>query len=381
MSETAYLFGYPLALSQRATRDANQLFVGSAAANTRRIWGWIDLGREPCVLSLPDTFGRYLVVCLHDAWHTAFASLGARTTGTGARAFAILGPSRQGMHLRAGLDPIAAPTRIVHVTGCLEASSAEDADLAGAIRVTPLSRWTGPLDGTPLVPVDTTAEEVSAAVEEVERLDARTFHAQVLELSEDNPPEPTDRGMLTQVRARVEHAPPDALELSARKALDALRRASASLAGDATGAWRVGYDLGRYGADYLGRAAAARVRLGADPATDELAAVVDADADGVPLTGQERYVLRFPEDAKPPVSAFWSLSTAAGSISDLEGLVLDGDGSLSIRIQHRPPARDRAANWLTAPASAFSLALRLHWPREEALAGRWLPPPVIRVAP
>jgi hypothetical protein len=230
------------------------------------------------------------------------------------------------------------------------------------------------------MPVDTTAEEISAAVEEVERLDARTFHSQVLELSEDNPPEPTDRGMLTEVRALVEHAPPDALELGARRALEALRRASTALAGDGTGTWRVGYDPGRYGADYLGRAAAARVSLGADPATDELPAVVHTDADGLPLTGRERYVLRFPEDAKPPVCAFWSLSTPAGSISDLHGLVLDADGSLPIRIQHRPPAPDRAANWLPAPASTFSLALRLHWPREEALAGRWLPPPVMRVA-
>jgi hypothetical protein len=108
--------------------------------------------------------------------------------------------------------------------------------------------------------------------------------------------------------------------------------------------------------------------------------VVDTDADGSPLSGSERYVLRFPEDAKPPVSAFWSLSTAAGSISDLEGLVLDADGSLSIRIQHAAPGENRAANWLPAPAGAFSLALRLHWPREEALAGRWVPAPVMRVS-
>src|SRR3954465_2547850 len=113
VAEAAYVFGYPLLLSARAARDANRLFVGPVTDNTRRIWGWLDLGAEPWVLSLPDTIGRYSVVWLRDAWHTAFASAGARTTGTGARAFALLGPARQGIQLRTGLSPIAAPTRLV----------------------------------------------------------------------------------------------------------------------------------------------------------------------------------------------------------------------------------------------------------------------------
>src|SRR3954466_1827603 len=97
----------------------NALFVTPVTANTRRIWGWLDLGAEPWVLSLPDTIGRYSAIWLPDAWHTALASAGARPTGTGARAFALLGPGRQGTHLRTALSPIAAPTRIVRVTGCL----------------------------------------------------------------------------------------------------------------------------------------------------------------------------------------------------------------------------------------------------------------------
>src|SRR6202008_3149669 len=64
----------------------------------------------------------------------------------------------------------------------------------------------------------------------------------------------------------------------------AVRAVAARPAGEPVGDWRVSYDLGRYGTDYLRRAAAARVGLGAEPATDELPAVLDADADGRPLT-------------------------------------------------------------------------------------------------
>src|SRR4051812_15756034 len=379
VSESAYVYGYPLLLSDRAARNTNRLFVGPVHANIRRVSGWLDLGAEPWVLSLPDTTGRYSVIWLRDAWHSAFASLGARTTGTGARGFAILGPARSGMRLRPGLSPIAAPTRLVRVTGCVEAATAADAEVAEGLRLVPLSRWSSLDDGAAPLPVDGADRADAAAVEAVESLDAYDALSEVLRLSQDTPPEPGDRTLLAQVRELVAGGPSETLDHGVRAGRDAVRRAAATAAGSSDGAWRVGDDLGRYGTDYLRRAAAARNGLGAEPAIDELAAVVYADADGRRLTGGAHYVLRFPEGAVPPVTGFWSLSTAAGSISDLHGLVLDPDGALSIRIEPQAP-NGRAANWLPAPAGDFALELRLYWPREEALEGRWSPPPVTRVA-
>ncbi len=113
--------------------------------------------------------------------------------------------------------------------------------------------------------------------------------------------------------------------------------------------------------------------------------LLDSDADGRPLSGRCRYVLRFDTDASPPVHGFWSLTTRTGTpdadhaVGDLRGLALDRDGALPIHIQHRPPARKRRSNWLRAPRDGFSVALHLYWPREEALVGQWSPPPVTRV--
>src|SRR5262249_38231984 len=126
--------------------------------------------------------------------------------------------------------------------------------------------------------------------------------------------------------------------------------------------------------------AAAGAGLGAETATDELPAVLDTDADGRPLTGRARYLLRFPADGVPPVNAFWSLATSAGSTGDLQGLKLDADGSLPIHIQHGVPEAARRCNWLPAPADRFSLVLRLYWPREEALQRHWAPPAVARLS-
>jgi hypothetical protein len=88
------------------------------------------------------------------------------------------------------------------------------------------------------------------------------------------------------------------------------------------------------------------------------------------------------------VNGFWSLTTCPDgepatrrqchSIGDLDGLTLDRDGSLPIRIQRAAPVPDLASNWLPTPAGRFRLVLRLYWPREEVLDRRWTPPAVTR---
>src|SRR3954447_1249385 len=142
LAKRAYIFTYPLLLSHRAMRRANRLFVSPGPGDTLRIHGWLDLAREPRALSLDDTFGRYYVLWLRDAWNNVYASVGARSTGTGARAFAVLGPAGHGARVRRSRSPIAAPTRIVRVSGCIEAAGAAAPELAAGVRICDLSRWT-----------------------------------------------------------------------------------------------------------------------------------------------------------------------------------------------------------------------------------------------
>jgi hypothetical protein len=58
----------------------------------------------------------------------------------------------------------------------------------------------------------------------------------------------------------------------------------------------------------------------------------------------------------------------------LADMVKDADGGLTLHIQNTSPGPDKEANWLPAPAGPFWIAMRLYWPKQEALQGTWTAP-------
>jgi hypothetical protein len=113
-----------------------------------------------------------------------------------------------------------------------------------------------------------------------------------------------------------------------------------------------------------------------------------------PLNGANHYTLHFASGQLPPVNAFWSLTMYSAPdgwlvANPLNRYLLnspmlpqfkrDADGGLTLLIQNESPGKEQEANWLPAPTGPFFMAMRLYWPKDAALNGKWTQPPLNKV--
>lgn len=365
---------------------------------------WLDVSREPRIVSVPDSAGNYYLLPLYDMWGEVFACPGVRTTGTAAIDVAICPPGWSGA-LPEGVRRYDAPTPTVWIIGRTEASPATYAQVhafQAGMRITPLSAWPGPAPevvGT----VDPAVDPTTPPLRTVFALGAADFFTEAAALIATHRPHPQDYPVLDRLASigfRVgEPFDPGGLDPAVLAALDraipeAQRQITAAQRkfGTRVNNWLMNVEvMGNYGTWYLKRATVELVGLGANLAEDAIYPLTYVDADGHPFDGKTgRYVWHLTRDQLPPVKGFWSLTLYDGegfqvaneldrfAIGDRDALAVGDDGSLDILIQHERPASG-TSNWLPAPAGPFNLCARLYWPAPEALDGRWAPPAVRRV--
>ncbi len=121
-------------------------FKGVVRSNFDTLYSiaWLDLTREPLIVSAPDTDRRFYLLPMLDMWTDVFASPGWRTTGTQAGNFLVTPPGWSGT-VPDGFTRIAAPTPYVWIIGRTKTDGPEDYAAVNKIQagytVTPLSAW------------------------------------------------------------------------------------------------------------------------------------------------------------------------------------------------------------------------------------------------
>ena len=223
IAAAAYVFGYPLVLMDatkaqqtavpaltpdgtkapvnqfvRANTPPNASFTSVVTANVDTLYAsaWLNLTKEPVVLSVPDTSGRYYMMPILSAWTDVFSSPGTRTTESNASNFAIVGPGWNGT-LPGGLTKIEAPTETAWIVGRTQLNGPLDVPAVTALQanytLTPLSAWGTNYTPPTNVPVAPGANTTAPPSAQVVNMTPATFYGRKATLMEANPPSTADK--------------------------------------------------------------------------------------------------------------------------------------------------------------------------------------------
>jgi hypothetical protein len=429
ITKEAYIYGFPMVDSYRIQYDYFQDKNNSEfkapwnhIANIRRVstpadttaqtpnadtpysWLGLDLRAEPIVLTMPVIpKDRYFTVQLIDAYTFNFAYIGSRTTGNNGGSFLIAGPNWKGEKPKGVKEVIRSETEFIFAFYRTQLFDPADIDnvkkVQDGYKVQTLSAFNGTPSKTapPVVffkPISRDDQKTS-----LEFFNVLNFVLQYC------PTDPSEVDLMARF-AKINVGAGKNLDVS--KLSPEMKKAMDEGIADA---WA---DFGRtrdqvnegkitsgdlFGTraemknNYLYRMTGAVLGIYANSKQEAMYPVYGVDSNGQKLSGANNYTLHFAVGELPPVNAFWSLTLykmpesllAANPINRylinspmLPQLKKDGDGGLTLYIQNESPGKDKEANWLPAPSGPFVMYMRLYWPKEEAMDGKWKSPPLKR---
>jgi hypothetical protein len=248
--------------------------------------------------------------------------------------------------------------------------------------------------------VDPNVDMKTPPRDQIDNLDGATFFKRLAALMKDNPPTASDAPMVATLSRlgifgdfEFSKLPANVQQGLSRVPQVARTKIIANFAQQKqANGWMVSTAPGRYGTDYLSRALVAYIGVGGNAPDDAFYPIGLRDADGKPLNGTNRYVIHFAKADTPPVNSqgFWSLTVYDNeyflvpnpanryAVSSRDSFKRNQDGSMDLYVLKESPGANKESNWLPVPSSEFILMLRLYWPKDVAVNGAWVPPPVRR---
>ena len=387
--------------------DHRDQYGNSSNHDTIYSVAWVYLSEELAVVHAPQGDGRYIAIQLADFYSDVFGYVSPHMKDGEAITYLLVGPDWAGPLPDDQFDGVhRSPTPWVFVVGRVYSAGGDDlamaVDIQSGLNVAPLSQWNS----------DTRVESTERDVldpfppQDDPLADFRTMNAAM----QENPPPERDAALMREF-ARVGLGPLatgnlDELDEDSRRGLQRALTDGHKLLGKLAAAggntkivnnWFYGdKNWGRMAerGDFLGRASP-QAFAGLVEHWVEMATKLRtfSDADGLPLAGDDNYVLRFERDELPKARAFWSITVYDERFNLTENeigkylissaskdLVYGDDGSLEIYMQHEKPDDAHLTNWLPVPKSPFNLFFRSYLPGPEMIEQTYAPPPVRRVS-
>jgi hypothetical protein len=362
----------------------------------------MDLRAEPMVLTVPPIEKeRYFSVQLIDAYTFNFDYIGSRATGNGGGSYLVAGPNWKGETPKEVKKVFRSETEFVFAVYRTQLFKPDDLDNVKKVQAGYKAQTLSNFLGTAAPKAAPVIDFIKPLTPAEEKTSPQFFNILnfVLQFCPTNPSE-------TELMARFAR-----IGVGAGKTMDASKLSPETKAAVEQGvadAWadfgelEKGFAAGKvtsgdvFGTreylknNYLYRMGAAVLGIYGNSKQEAMYPFYAVDEAKQKLDGTNRYTMRFALGQLPPVNAFWSLTMyelpksllVANPINRylinspmLPQLKKDADGGLTLLIQNGSPGKDKEANWLPAPKGFFVMAMRLYWPKEEAVDGKWTAPP------
>ena len=431
IAKEAYIYGYPMVDSYRIqyayfvnNKDPEYKGPLNKLHNTPRVFTpadkavqtpnsdtpystiGMDLRAEPILLTVPAIDKkRYYSIQLIDAYTHNFEYIGSRTIGNDGGDFLIAGPDWHGQAPKTVKKVIRSETNLVFAAYRTQLFNPDDLDNVKKVQAGYKAQTLSAYLGQPVAKAAPPIDFIKPLDHEAMKSSPEFFKILnfVLQFC---PTVPSEKELMArfarigvgagqkfdvsrlspETKAAVQQGMADAWNdfASLQKRVDAKEVTSGDMLGTRE----------HLNSNYLYRMAAAVLGIYGNSQAEAMYPIYRVDADGQALDGSKRYVLRFAPGQLPPVNAFWSLtmyelpsSLLVANPLDryllnspmLPQLQRDADGGLTLLVQNASPGKDKEANWLPAPSGPFFVAMRLYWPKEEAIEGKWNAPPLTRV--
>jgi len=432
IAKEAYIYGYPMVDGYRVQYD---FFVDRQSPAFKAPWNHIysaanvftpadrtivspnsdtpysmlgmDLRTEPLVLTVPVIDKeRYFSIQLIDLYTFNFDYVGSRTTGNNGGSFLIAGPGWKGKTPKGVKKVIRAETDLVLAVYRTQLINPGDIDnvrkVQAGYKVQPLSEFLGASAPKAAPAIDF----MKPLTPEAQKTSPEFFNELnfILKFCPTDPSETKlmarfaklgigagknfDAGKLSpEMKTAVEQGMADAWAEFADFKAKSLDTGKVTF-GDVFGTRQYLKN------NYLYRMAAGVIGLYGNSKQEAMYPYYGVDSDKQPLVGTKHYTMHFAPGELPPVNAFWSVTMyeLPGSFLTanplhrylinspmLPQLKRDADGGLTLFFQNESPGADKESNWLPAPKGPFQMAMRLYWPKEQALSGKWTAPPLKRM--
>ncbi|WLH87609.1 DUF1254 domain-containing protein [Pseudomonas sp. FP2338] len=428
IAKEAYLYGYPVVEMYKtlytqavdkggANYKAPFNHIGNTAqvftprdtafvtpnADTPYSFVWMDLRKEPLVLTLPKIDdNRYYSVQLIDLYTQNIAYLGTRSTGNNGGHYMIAGPDWKGQQPVDVDRVIYSESNIAYALYRTQLFDEKDLNkvkqIQNGYKVQPLSAY-----------VKQPAPAKVAKIEWPKPMATMTEGPQLFRylnfMLAFAAPQDSEKDLMARF-AKIGIAPGAPFKVKdltaeQRKALEegiADGRAEfAAFKKDKVDTHQVtSSDLfgsrDRLKNNYLYRYAGANLGIFGNSTDEAIYMTYFVDSEGKPANGaRHSYTVHFAKDQLPPAEAFWSLTMYDAKTkllapnlkkrylinsAMLPNLKRDADGGLTLALQHHEPPKAEQSNWLPAPPGPFYAVLRIYLPKPEVGNGQCKLPPL-----